>query len=80
MCNAIAHIRLLHQLKLLRYNLQQRPAYEKICLYFNPAFRMRKFNSYSAKIKYNNQHNHIWITIYVIKSKIKLPDYGLIIL
>lgn len=76
MCN----ICLLHQLKLLRYNLHQRPAYEKICLYFNSAFRMGKFNSCGAKIKYNNQHNHIRITVHVIRSKIKLPDYGLIIL
>ena len=50
--------------------------YKKLNLYLNPEFKLGKFKPSNAKIKYNKQNNHIRITTYEIRGKIKLPDCG----
>ena len=48
--------------------------YKKLNLYLNPEFKPGKFKPCNAKIKYNKQNNHIQISAYEIRGKIKLPD------
>ena len=48
--------------------------YKKLTLYLNPAFKPGEFKPCNAKIKYNKRNNHIQITAYEIRGKLKLPD------
>ena len=48
--------------------------YKKLNLYLNPTFKPGEFKPCNAKIKYNKRNNHIQITAYEIRGKIKLPD------
>ena len=50
--------------------------YKKLNIYLNPAFKPGEFKPCNAKIKYDKQNNHIQISAYEIKGKIKLPDCG----
>ena len=48
--------------------------YKRLNLYLNPEFKPGKLKPCNAKIEYNKQNNHIRITAYEIRGKIKLPD------
>jgi len=48
--------------------------YKKLNLHLNPAFKPGKFKPSNEKIKYDKKNNHIYISAYEIRGKIKLPD------